>query len=81
MILQGWSTHKSAVPSELCAFFDHRDKLRIQDGIVLSGDRVFIPASLHNDMKQRVHAGHMGINSCLRCARELIYWPGMSRDI
>jgi len=28
-----------------------------------------------------VHAGHLGINSCLRRARELIYWPGMTRDI
>jgi len=81
MILQGWPTHKSAVPSELVAFFDHRDELTVQDGIILRGDRVVIPRSLQSDMKHRVHAGHMGINSCLRRARELIYWPGMSRDI
>jgi len=81
MILQGWPTHKSAIPSELVAFFDHRDELTVLDGIILRGDRVVIPRSLQSSMKQRVHAGHMGINSCLRRARELIYWPGMSRDI
>jgi len=81
MILQGWPTHKSAVPTELVTFFDHRDELTVQDGIILRGDRVVIPRSLQTDMKQRVHTGHLGINSCLRRARELIYWPGMSRDI
>ena len=32
-------------------------------------------------MKSKLHAGHLGINSCLRRARELVYWPGMSSDI
>ena len=81
MILQGWPTHKSAIPSELVMFFDYRDELTVQDGIILRGDRIVIPRSLQSDMKQRVHAGHMGINSCLRRARELMYWPGMSRDL
>jgi len=55
MILQWWPTHKSAVPSDIAVYFDHRDELTIQDGIVLRGDRVVIPVSLHTDMKQRVH--------------------------
>ena len=29
-------------------------------------------------MKEKVHAGHIGINSSLRRIRDLIYWPGMS---
>ncbi|CAF2741464.1 unnamed protein product [Lepeophtheirus salmonis] len=32
-------------------------------------------------MKPKVHAGHLGINSSLRRARELIYWPRMSSEI
>ena len=32
-------------------------------------------------MKKKVHTGHLGINFCLRCARDLIFWPGMSTDI
>ncbi|KAJ8050047.1 hypothetical protein HOLleu_03082 [Holothuria leucospilota] len=32
-------------------------------------------------MKEKIHAGHLGINSCLRRARELIFWPGMSSEI
>ena len=32
-------------------------------------------------MKKKVHMGHLGINSSLRRARYLIFWPGMSTDI
>ncbi|KAJ8018722.1 hypothetical protein HOLleu_43135 [Holothuria leucospilota] len=32
-------------------------------------------------MKEKIHAGHLGINSCLRRARELIFWPSMSSEI
>jgi len=38
MILQEWPTHwthKSTVPSDIAVFFDYRDELTIQDGIVL----------------------------------------------
>ena len=38
-------------------------------------------SALRTDMKQKVYAGHLGMNSCLRRARELIYLPGMSADI
>ncbi|KAK2159094.1 hypothetical protein NP493_1750g00043 [Ridgeia piscesae] len=32
-------------------------------------------------MKENVYLGHIGINSSLRRARDLIYWPQMSTDI
>ena len=33
------------------------------------------------DMKRRIHSGHLGINSCLRRARDTIFWPGMTSEI
>ncbi|XP_045541854.1 uncharacterized protein K02A2.6-like [Papilio machaon] len=32
-------------------------------------------------MIERVHDGHMGIDRCKRHAREVMFWPGMSRDV
>ena len=32
-------------------------------------------------MKARIHASHIGIQDYLRRAREVLYWPGMNRDI
>jgi len=28
-----------------------------------------------------IHLGHSGVDSCLRLARESVYWPGMTTDI
>ena len=36
---------------------------------------------MRKEMLTKLHAGHMGINSCLRRARDLVFWPGMSNDI
>ena len=81
VILQGWPAHKSSVPATIAAYFDYRDELTVQDGILLRAERVVIPLSMRRELLQKVHAGHMGINSCLRRARELIFWPGMSAQI
>ena len=32
-------------------------------------------------MKEAIHSSHIGIEGCLRRARECIYWPGMNAEI
>ncbi|KAK3752981.1 hypothetical protein QZH41_016289 [Actinostola sp. cb2023] len=81
VILQGWPEAKADVPSEATTYFSIRDELTVQDGIILRGDRVIIPSSLRQSLKEKIHSSHMGIESCLRRARECVYWPGMSADI
>lgn len=81
VISEGWPDDKNNLLQHLSQYFQYRDELTIEDGIVFRGERIVIPASLRNDMKKKVHAGHTGINSCLRRARSYIYWPGMSAEI
>lgn len=81
IILQGWPDSKRNVPAAAVPYFNFRDEMTVQDGIVMRGDLVVIPQSLRQDMKNKVHMGHQGMNSCLRRAREVIYWPGISKDI
>ena len=40
-----------------------------------------IPKSLRADMKLRIDSSHLGIEACLRRARECIYWLGMSAEM
>jgi len=42
---------------------------------------VVIPSSLHSSIKEKVHSSHMGVESCLRRARECVFWPGMSAEV
>ena len=80
-ILQGWPEQRDLLSPLLLPYYSYRDELVAHDGLILRGDRLLVPMSLRLMIKKRLHAGHMGINSCLRRARELVFWPGMSRDI
>ena len=81
MIITGWPEHKDNVPLQIRHYFTYRDELTAQDGIVLQGQRLVVPKSHRSTMKAKCHAGHLGINSTLRRARDLLYWPGMSTDV
>ena len=37
--------------------------------------------SAREEMKAPIHVSHIGIQGCSRRAREVLYWPGMNRDI
>ena len=73
VISLGWPDHKKDVNPVVNAYFPYRDELTVEDGIIMRGDRIVIPKVLRNDMKKKVHAGHTGINSCLRRARTYIF--------
>ena len=53
----------------------------VQHGLIFRGERVLVPKELRKHMIQRIHSTHIGVEECLRRARESVYWPGMTRDI
>ena len=81
VILRGWPEERSQTPTQVTPYFSIRDELSIQDGVIFRGQRMVIPSSLRRDMKQKLHASHLGVELCLRRARETIFWPGMSNEI
>ena len=56
------------------------DELTVQGGLVFKRNSVIIPRSLCAEM-MKIHSSHLGIEACLRRARECIYWPGMSAEM
>ena len=62
-------------------YFSMRDELTVQDGLIFRGQRIVIPLRLRREMKKKIHSSHLGTESCLRRARECLYWPGMSAEI
>ena len=81
VIAEGWPHDKHSLPIELTPYWTYRDELTIENGIIYRGERIVIPQTLRPDMKKKIHAGHAGINSCLRRARTLVFWPRMSSEI
>ncbi|XP_062576513.1 uncharacterized protein K02A2.6-like [Saccostrea cucullata] len=81
VIKSGWPDCKDELPDKVQCYFPFRDELVIQDGLVFKGERVVIPDRVRRDIIERVHETHIGIQGCLRRARETVYWPNMNNDI
>ena len=76
----GWP-EKNTAPVEVKPYYNFRDELSVVDDILFKGTRVIIPKELILDMKDRIHSSHMGQETCLRKAREAVYWTGMNKDM
>ena len=81
VILKGWPDKKEELPLQLHPYYNNRDELTAQDGVLFKGQRCLIPARLRPKIRERLHGAHTGIESCLRRARETVYWPGMTAEI
>ncbi|XP_044166875.1 uncharacterized protein K02A2.6-like [Acropora millepora] len=81
IILRGWPDDRSQLPEQTTPYFSMRDELSLHDGVIFRGQRIVVPVSLRKDMKQKLHASHLGTESCLRRARETIFWPNMNAEL
>ncbi|XP_045537629.1 uncharacterized protein K02A2.6-like [Papilio machaon] len=77
----GWPDNKYEVDERVRAQWSYRELFEYVDGIIFKDNLVYIPRGLRKEMIERVHDGHMGIDRCKRHAREVMFWPGMSRDV
>jgi hypothetical protein len=73
IIKTGWPESKEDVPKPIHLYYTFREELTFQDGIIFKGERIVVPQSVRNDMLSRIHNGHVGIQGCLRRAKESLY--------
>ena len=81
VIMNGWPHRKSDVPEEVTDFWNFREELSIDNGVVLKADRIVIPKELQKEVLNQIHTGHLGIQKSKLKARSGVYWPGMNNDI
>ena len=81
VILNGWPNTKENAPMEVHPYFHVRDELSVQNGIIFRGERCIIPATMRATTMQKIHSSHMGVEGCLRRARESLYWPNMNAQL
>ena len=80
-IHRGWPEKRSEVSESVLAYYDIRDELVVQDSLVFKGPLLVIPSALRKEMIELIHATHIGIEGCLRRARDLMYWPRMTTQL
>ena len=76
-VMKGWPKTIQDLPQEIQPYWNFREELTIEDGLVLKLTRIVIPKSMHNEILQQLHAGHLGLTKCKERARETVYWPGL----
>ena len=56
-------------------------ELSLQDGCVLWGTRVLIPAPRRAGILQELHMTHPVVSRMKALALSYVYWPGLNKDI
>ena len=80
-ILKGWPQNKETIPDSCKKYLPFLDELSVHNDLILKGLNIVIPQKYRSQALENLHKGHLGISSCLRRARECMFWPGMSKDI
>ena len=52
----GWPEDKSQVPNSAVSYYNVRDELTVQNGVIFRGERMVTPKSLRRDLLQPIHA-------------------------
>ncbi|KAL9950226.1 hypothetical protein ACROYT_G042698 [Oculina patagonica] len=81
VVHHGWPEYPNECPQDLKEFWNFREYLSVENGLILKGHKLVIPSKLRPQMLQIIHQGHMGTEKCLLRARDSLFWPGISRDI
>ena len=77
----GFPCEKKNLPRDLEDYWNCRDMLSIENGLVTCGSRIIVPHEMRAEMLQYIHEGHQGKERCLLRARNTVFWPRISYDI
>ena len=80
-IYMGWPIDHRMLPQELHTFWNYKEDLSMENGLITKGARLIIPSMLRRKVLEQIHDGHLGIEKCILKARDSVFWPGISNDI
>ena len=81
LVQYGWPKERRRKPNVAKYYWDFRDELSTDEGLLLKGPSLVIPATLRESYLQCLHKGHLSASKVLSNARQHMFWPGMEADI
>jgi len=79
-IQRGWPERAADVPIKLRQYYTFADELTNNRNFVYKGSCIVVPFGAREEVLDRIHCSHIGINGCIRRARDAVYWPGMTNQ-
>ncbi len=78
----GWRRKPPVHVPGATQYWPQRDKLRVSGPfIILDDDRVCVPAAMRTSALELLHLGHPGITGMSAKTRQILFWPGWSKDV
>ena len=81
LVQHRWPKERRRVPNVAKYYWDFRDKLSTDEGLLLKGLSLVIPATLRENYLQHLHEGHLSASKTILNARQHMFWPGIEADI
>ena len=78
---QGWLHQRRHIPRLVRRYWDFRDELSTDNGMLLKGPRLIIPVELQEEYLSRLHKGHLSVSKVQENAKQHMYWTGIDADI
>ena len=81
LVQHGWPNERRRVPNVAKYYWNFRDELSTNEGLLLKGLSLVIPAALRESYLQHLHKGHLSASKVVSNAKQHMFWPGMEADI
>ena len=79
-MLYGWPP-KENIPEDLEFYFNQQDEFSVEDGCLLRGSRVVIPAKYQASVLSELHLNHPGMVRVKSLARLHVWWSSLDHDV
>ena len=80
-IQNGFQNTRSLTAYVIHEYREVRNRLSVDDGLVLLDQRIVIPNSQHAKVIRSLHSAHQGEVDIKACANESVYWPVINASI
>ena len=82
MVIEKAKAHQRRhIPHLARRYWDFRDELSTDDGMLLKGLRLIIPGELQEEYLSCLHEGHLSASKVQENAKQHMYWTGIDADI
>ena len=79
--VDGWSETRPECDSDILEYWNHRDELSVEQGLIFRGQKIVVPKSMREETLRQVHTGNLGVTKTPERAKDNIVWPGISKQI
>ena len=80
-VAEGWPDSKKDCHPLITDYWNYRDEISAENGLLFKGHRLIVPETLRNRILQTIHEGHFGIEKMQLRARESVFWPKITADV